>query len=232
MIKTSENLDKIFTALSKAQGLIRAAKKNKTNPFHKSDYADLAGIWQACREALSQNGLSVTQVIDNNNGEMVLISILGHTSGQWIQGEMPIVLSDKKPQTIGSTLTYYRRYALSALIGVAPDDGEDDDGQEAQNNHNEYIQKNMRYQPKNMEVKNSPPQYIKTISEKEANELKDLLMTISIDQQRKITDDLQKRKWLPFLEIPQESFLNIKKHILEIAAKEKQLSEQKQEVLA
>jgi hypothetical protein len=57
------------------------------------------------------------------------MTTLAHSSGQWISGEMPIVLSKTDPQSIGSALTYYRRYTLSAMIGIAP---EDDDGENAQ----------------------------------------------------------------------------------------------------
>ena len=129
MNNMSENINEIMTALSKAQGKIQPASKDKSNPYFKSKYADLASVWEACREALSEQGLAVVQTVGNKDSGMVLITTLGHSSGQWIRSEMPIIVSKNDPQTLGSAITYYRRYSLSAIVGVAP---EDDDGEKAQ----------------------------------------------------------------------------------------------------
>lgn len=116
-------------ALSKAQGSMRAAIKDADNPFFKSKYADLASVWDACRYALSQNELAVSQIIDMVDGNMILRTLLMHASGEKLEGVMPMQLSDKATaQQVGSLITYYRRYALSAIVGVAP---EDDDGNKA-----------------------------------------------------------------------------------------------------
>lgn len=129
----SPQLNELMGALSKAQGKIQAASKDKSNPFFKSKYADLSSIWDACRSALAENGLSVIQIPQSNSGAVFLVSILGHSSGQWIKGEIEIPISKKDPQTIGSAITYFRRYMLSALVGVAPND--DDDGEKAQSGY-------------------------------------------------------------------------------------------------
>jgi ERF superfamily len=129
----SENINELMAALSKAQGKIQHASKDKSNPFFKSKYADLASIWEACREPLSDNGLAVAQTIFQKPEGMVLITTLGHSSGQWIKSEMPVIVAKNDPQTIGSAITYYRRYSLSAMVGVAPND--DDDGEKAQSSY-------------------------------------------------------------------------------------------------
>jgi len=125
----SPNVNEIFGALAKAQGKIQPASKDKANPFFKSKYADLSSVWDACRDALSDNGLSIIQFPQTKPEGLCLISLLGHASGQWIRSEVLIPLAKNDPQTTGSALTYFRRYSLSALVGVAP---EDDDGEKAQ----------------------------------------------------------------------------------------------------
>lgn len=129
-ITMSPQLNELFGALSKAQSTIEFASKDKSNPFHKSKYADLASIWEACRSSLCKNGLSIIQIPQNRDDKLFLVSILGHSSGQWIRGEVEIPLAKKDPQSIGSAITYFRRYMLSAMVGVAPND--DDDGEKAQ----------------------------------------------------------------------------------------------------
>lgn len=123
------SIGKIALALSKAQGIIRGATKNSENPFFKNSYADLASVWDACRDALSKHELAVTQVPDLHDGTIVLRTILMHSSGESISGVYPIMVGEKATaQQIGSAITYARRYALAAMIGIAP---EDDDGNAA-----------------------------------------------------------------------------------------------------
>ena len=126
----SENINELMAALAKAQGKILHASKCNVNPHFRSKYADLASVWEACRSPLSENGLAVVQTISHTQSGIVLTTTLGHSSGQWIRSEMPIELIKKDPQTLGSVLTYYRRYSLAAIVGVAPD--EDDDAEKAQ----------------------------------------------------------------------------------------------------
>lgn len=110
-------------ALCKAQAEMMPAVKDATNPHFKSKYADLASIWYACRHPLASNGLCVTQAIQ---GDLLLTS-LRHVGGGLVTSEMKIVCKDPtNPQSFGSALTYARRYALAALVGVVTD--EDDDG--------------------------------------------------------------------------------------------------------
>jgi hypothetical protein len=129
-MNSSEHIDQLLTALAKAQGKITPALKDKTNPFFKSSYADLSSVWNACRQQLSENGLSVMQTVGTSQtGGMMLVTTLGHSSGQWMRSEMPIILQKQDPQALGSAITYYRRYSLAAIVGVVAD--EDDDGNTA-----------------------------------------------------------------------------------------------------
>lgn len=124
----SEQLGELMMALSKAQAKISGAAKDKANPYFKSKYADLSSVWEACRDALSSNELAVVQTTEGSKDELFLITLLGHSSGQWIKSRLPLILSKMDPQTMGSCMTYARRYALSAMVGVCP---EDDDGEAA-----------------------------------------------------------------------------------------------------
>lgn len=134
----SEQINELTTALAKAQGEIQPALKDTANPFFKSKYADLASVWDACRQPLSKNGLAIIQTVQEGSQGIVLETILSHSSGQWMKSRMPILCNDNKPQTLGSAMTYARRYALSAMVGVAP---EDDDGEAAQGRLNKPTSK-------------------------------------------------------------------------------------------
>ena len=128
----SESIAALTSALSKAQGEISFAKKDSTNPFFKSKYADLESVWEACRDALSKNELAVVQSPDVVDGQVVLITTLSHSSGEWMESKMPLMLTKQDPQTLGSALTYARRYALAAMVGVVQSD---DDGEQAMHTH-------------------------------------------------------------------------------------------------
>jgi hypothetical protein len=128
----SEQIGELAAALAAAQGKMTAASKDATNPHFKSRYATLASVWDAIRGPLSAHGLSVSQVLESaENGVGVAVrTLLLHTSGQWIASRYVMPITDKlTPQAMGSAITYARRYALSAIVGIAPDD--DDDGNAA-----------------------------------------------------------------------------------------------------
>ena len=124
-MQRSESINEIAAALAKAQAVIVAAEKNAENPHFKSNYADLAAVWNACRLPLSKNGLSITQVHVNEGQGVILESLLMHSSGQWILSRLPLMMLKQDMQGLGSATTYARRYALAAMAGVAQ---EDDDG--------------------------------------------------------------------------------------------------------
>jgi hypothetical protein len=134
MSEQSESINELATALAKAQGKITGALKDSANPFFKSKYADLAACWDSCRLPLSENGLSVIQVPAADEQGVVLTTILAHASGQWIKSMLRMVPKDGSPQSVGSALTYARRYALAAMVGLAQ---VDDDGNAASGKGND-----------------------------------------------------------------------------------------------
>lgn len=118
----SDSVAALAAALAKAQGMMSHASKDAQNPHFKSRYADLAAVWSAVREPLSANGLSVVQTVAQGDGTVGVRSLLLHASGEWICSVLEMPVAQKTPQGYGSALTYARRYALAALVGIAQDD--------------------------------------------------------------------------------------------------------------
>ncbi|HKS28947.1 MAG TPA: ERF family protein [Pyrinomonadaceae bacterium] len=125
----SEQIGQLAKALSLAQKDVKGAAKDGKNPHFRSEYATLAAIWDACRDALTANNLAVTQTMDFDDGHSIIVeTTLMHSSGEWISGRLAMMPAKADPQGIGSAITYARRYALAAIVGVAP---EDDDAEAA-----------------------------------------------------------------------------------------------------
>ena len=130
-MKSSDSIKELATALAIVQGQLTFAKKDSKNPFFKSNYADLESVWDACRELLSTNGLAIMQFPgEYQDGNMALNTIITHKSGEWMSQEMSVPVSKPDAQGAGSALTYMRRYALAAVVGVVQ---ADDDGNSASN---------------------------------------------------------------------------------------------------
>ncbi len=124
----SDKVDKLATALSKAQSEIKGAEKKSVNPFFNSGYADLHTVIESSFPHLTKYGLSVIQGNDSNPGEFFVTTMLLHESGQWIRSKLKMPIEKVTAQSIGSTITYGRRYGLSAITGIAQ---YDDDGNAA-----------------------------------------------------------------------------------------------------
>jgi len=128
-MQKSESIDLLASALSKAQAEIKGAIKDSTNPFFKSSYADLSSVWEAIRMPFTKNGLSVSQIPYEVDKGTLLETIIMHSSGQWIMGELLINPVKNDPQSKGSAMSYARRYSLASMAGVAQID---DDAEAAQ----------------------------------------------------------------------------------------------------
>lgn len=129
-MKHSDALDKIAPALVAAQKAVSPAHKTASNPHFRSNYATLGDVWDAAQKPLADNGLAVTQgVEDADDSGFTLVSTLWHTSGQWISEGVRIPLEKATAQSAGSGITYGRRYGLTSLLGIVADD--DDDGNAA-----------------------------------------------------------------------------------------------------
>jgi len=125
-LNSSPSVKELATALAIVQGQLTFAKKDSKNPFFKSNYADLESVWEACRSLLSDNGLAIMQFPgDYVDGNMTLTTVMTHSSGEWVAQNMSLPVSKPDAQGAGSAITYMRRYALAAIVGVvqADDDG-------------------------------------------------------------------------------------------------------------
>lgn len=130
---TSEHTNEIAAALAAAQAKFKPIAKNRTAKIESQkgsysyDYADLADVIEATREGLSANGLALTQPITIDGEQLILVTRLIHSSGQWLESVYPIAVGSRAQDT-GAAITYGRRYCVSALLGVASEadtDGKD-----------------------------------------------------------------------------------------------------------
>jgi len=127
IIRRSEQINELVAAMAKARGTMDTPKRNCKNPFFNSEYADLASLHEVSRDALATNGLHPFQVIGRGEqGEVVVATLLGHSSGQWIESMLSVMPGKEDGQSIGKCATYLRRYAYGALLQLASEP--DDDG--------------------------------------------------------------------------------------------------------
>jgi hypothetical protein len=130
-MESSPEIKNLAAALCKAQAQLKKAIKNNENPHFRSKFADLESVWDACREVLSVNGLSVAQIVWTlPEGQHCLTTRLLHSSGEYLSGDVTLPLQKGNPQELGSAIKYMRRYSLAALVGIV--DGEDDDAELAE----------------------------------------------------------------------------------------------------
>lgn len=124
-IITSKNIEKIAEALSSAQSEMGHALKDSQNPFFKSTYADLSQVIDVVRPCLSKNAISFIQFPFFDGVTVTVTTRLMHKSGQYLQNQFRLKPKAIDPQSVGSAITYARRYSLSSICGVTQDD---DDG--------------------------------------------------------------------------------------------------------
>ncbi|KKK65068.1 hypothetical protein LCGC14_2977860 [marine sediment metagenome] len=121
MVKKSESITALAPALLAAQKEIGVAVKGSENPYFKSKYADLQAVIETVKEPLNNNGIVFLQAVDES-----IETILLHESGEFISSQTPIFCKkENDPQAFGSGVTYSKRYALQAILGLptADDDG-------------------------------------------------------------------------------------------------------------
>ncbi len=136
MHRSSETIGAIAAALAKAQGELTNPEKSLIatirSPFPREGdrtfrYASLASGLEIVRKSLGQQEIATVQTtaIDQATGQIQLTTLLAHASGEWISSDWPVcaVSETAAPHRMGAALTYARRYALFALVGIC---GEDD----------------------------------------------------------------------------------------------------------
>lgn len=135
MHRSSECVAAIATALAKAQidlsnpekAMVGTVYNSRSETPQSFRYASLSSGLDIVRKALGGQQIAIAQTtdIDRANGTVNLITLLLHTSGEWISSDWPVCqLSETSaPRRMGAALTYARRYALFTMVGIA---GEDD----------------------------------------------------------------------------------------------------------
>lgn len=121
----SESIKSLAEALALAQGAIKPAAKDATNPHFKNRYASLGAVWEAVRGPLANNGLSVVQFCETTEYGVGLTTIIAHKSGEWMSSTFALPPQSATAQGYGGAISYMRRYALAALLGVVADDDDD-----------------------------------------------------------------------------------------------------------
>lgn len=132
-MRTSESLAGIATALSKAQGEMPAAVRDAENTHLRNRYATLGSVISTASPILARHGLSFIQMpSEAESGFMALTTRILHESGEWIEDTMRVAVPVSKlseVQAAGSMLTFLRRYALSAALGIMTHDDDGNGGQ-------------------------------------------------------------------------------------------------------
>jgi len=160
----SEQITELAAALCKFQGEVKAIKmdkeakvkyKDRDGNWHEKNYkyASLGAIFESIRKPLCANGLSIVQVpstmfiptVPVQVDVTVETTVLHSTSGQWVSSTIVLRTADAKVQSVGSAVTYARRYGLSPALGLSTE--EDDDGAGANNGHGDDEPKKQRSAP-------------------------------------------------------------------------------------
>ena len=129
----SENITDLAKALLNVQRTVQPVIKDAENPFTKSWYASLNSVMDASRNALIENGIWLCQYpvpVEQPNSIGLVTKLTHAESGQWQSSLAVVPLPKADPQGMGSAITYARRYALTAMLGMVT---EDDDGEGAKN---------------------------------------------------------------------------------------------------
>lgn len=154
----SEHIGELAKALAEAQGKFTFALKDSMADMGtkggRRKYADLQAVIEAVKPHLAAAGLAVVQAPMPNPNGISLRTTLMHSSGQWIAGQIDLPIDRMGGiQGMGSALTYARRYALSALVGIAAD--EDDDGEASMKAAKEYKKQQVQ-EVRQQAVANNP----------------------------------------------------------------------------
>ena len=132
-LRTSSSIAALAGALAKAQAAFLPVRKDRTAEIQTKTgghfsyaYVDLATIQEAIRGPLAANELAITQALRVHDHRVTVETVLLHASGEWLASELALAILDTSdPRSVGSAVTYGRRFGLSALVGIAA--GDDDD---------------------------------------------------------------------------------------------------------
>jgi hypothetical protein len=144
-METSPTIGNIAAAFAKAQGEFSNPPKNKEvevqprqrddgkwPPKYKFKYATFDAILDMARPALAKHEIAMIQAVGANGSMVTVTTRIIHSSGEWIESTIAGTVDAKGLQSLGAAVSYLKRYALTAMLGIAAD--EDDDGNGADGN--------------------------------------------------------------------------------------------------
>jgi len=170
----SESIGELAEALAKAQGEMTLVKEHQSSHYGK--YADLAEIIKTSRGPLSKNGLSVIQRVILRGDTHVLLTRLCHKSGEWIESAMHLNPAKKDIQSMGSEITYVRRYSLCSIVGITSSQ-DDDDGYGAMSDEQ-------------VAEKQKEAGVTKRITAAQSKQISELLVDLPKEMQKKVMNSL------------------------------------------
>lgn len=179
------------------QKKVGTIKKDSTNPYFKSKYADINSLLDTVKPVLNQIGLTVIQPLEVKDGKNVLTTKV--YDGTILISESAIIIPDNiDPQKIGSAITYYRRYSLQSLFLL---EAEDDDAESAKPQKKAEVWQDKGKSEINKSAKEMfktnglDPAIVEKISEaKTVEDLNDIYTGIPNDEKPNYLDNLGKRK--------------------------------------
>jgi ERF superfamily protein len=137
-MKTSEMYQKIYEAFVLAQGEFEGAVKGSENPHFKSKFANMEEVVDGIKQAFKKHSLAFIQSVTGEGPATILSTRIIHKSGEWIETYYPLTCKDwTNPQSVGSAMTYAKRYGLQAATGLP---SIDDDGHAATDRPQPYQQ--------------------------------------------------------------------------------------------
>lgn len=128
-MKTSEQNKQVLKALFEAKGKFSKAEKSKQNSHLKNKYSTLEDVLAAVEPGLADSGLVLFQgMLDDESTSRIKVETTFYhaESGEWVSFLTIVPISKQDAQGYGSSLTYARRYAITAALGLSQ---ADDDGQ-------------------------------------------------------------------------------------------------------
>lgn len=186
----SENIKELLAALADAQAELPTMPKSSQAYGYK--YTDLDTIVQTIRPILHKHGLAYIQSVGGSDACFALTTRLFHKSGQYIEdtATIPAITGAKNnaAQLLGMGITYMRRYALCAMLGITSD--EDVDANVPQGNAHTPTS------PKKAQAKKGGEKTAYSFTEAEAAEMREMFDSgfFPPEEQERIRESLRKRE--------------------------------------